>query len=254
MNAPSLIHDKVCRMRSKQVAFGFPYRATNEERGQIYLLADKLKTVNGGERISPLATMSELYSVCSSSERALLEKIRASDARQYGISAPYLGLFEPEPDYVAISNQRYYWDGEETFFPTVYLPPRIFESYQKLKAACQAETGRPLLICAGYRSPAFQLATFIAIYKLNDCDIESTVKRVVLPGFSQHGYPEAQAVDFLTEDGRPSDKNPLDFEATPEFAWLTKRAESYSWFLSYPRGNPEGLMYEPWHWQYKPKI
>ncbi|HEX7917653.1 D-alanyl-D-alanine carboxypeptidase family protein, partial [Rudaea sp.] len=35
---------------------------------------------------------------------------------------------------------------------------------------------------------------------------------------------------------------------SPAFAWLTKNAGTFGFAMSYPRGNPHALAYEPWHW------
>ena len=41
-----------------------------------------------------------------------------------------------------------------------------------------------------------------------------------------------------------------DFEGTAAFRWLHAHARDYGFPLSYPRGNPAGLAYEPWHWAF----
>ena len=38
------------------------------------------------------------------------------------------------------------------------------------------------------------------------------------------------------------------FDATEVFAWLTEHAGRSNFVLSYPRDNPFGIVYEPWHW------
>ena len=40
------------------------------------------------------------------------------------------------------------------------------------------------------------------------------------------------------------------FEATPAFDWLQRHAGASGFAMSYPRGNPHGIVYEPWHWRY----
>ena len=42
------------------------------------------------------------------------------------------------------------------------------------------------------------------------------------------------------------------FEATDAFAWLQAHAGEHGFHLSYPRDNPHGIVYEPWHWCWKP--
>jgi hypothetical protein len=38
------------------------------------------------------------------------------------------------------------------------------------------------------------------------------------------------------------------FEDTAAFAWLNAHAADHGYTLSFPRDNPEGYIYEPWHW------
>jgi D-alanyl-D-alanine carboxypeptidase len=63
------------------------------------------------------------------------------------------------------------------------------------------------------------------------------------PGFSEHH--SGRAVDLATP-GYPVLEEP--FEDSEAFAWLNRRAGEFGFRLSYPRGNPYGVIYEPWHW------
>ncbi len=63
------------------------------------------------------------------------------------------------------------------------------------------------------------------------------------PGYSEHH--SGRAVDFAVA-GLPVLTEA--FEKTPAFAWLTQHAAGFGYRLSYPRGNPYGYIYEPWHW------
>ncbi|MBT8145423.1 MAG: D-alanyl-D-alanine carboxypeptidase family protein, partial [Gammaproteobacteria bacterium] len=45
-----------------------------------------------------------------------------------------------------------------------------------------------------------------------------------------------------------------EFENTSAFQWLMAEAQSFGFILSYPRDNPWGIVYEPWHWCYQPDI
>ena len=38
------------------------------------------------------------------------------------------------------------------------------------------------------------------------------------------------------------------FAETKAYAWLDRHAASFGFTLSYPRDNPHGFIYEPWHW------
>tara|TARA_Y100000768_G_scaffold271524_1_gene207620 strand:+ start:287 stop:862 length:576 start_codon:yes stop_codon:yes gene_type:complete len=76
--------------------------------------------------------------------------------------------------------------------------------------------------------------------------IESILKENTLPGFSEHH--SGKAVDFLSDN---SYSLSVEFEKTKAFKWLTENANKYGFYLSYPKNNKDGIMYEPWHWMYK---
>jgi zinc D-Ala-D-Ala carboxypeptidase len=67
------------------------------------------------------------------------------------------------------------------------------------------------------------------------------------PNYSEHhtGY----AVD-LGDAGVPGANLNQGFENTPAFKWLKANAPRYSFELSFPQGNAQGVSYEPWHWRY----
>jgi D-alanyl-D-alanine carboxypeptidase len=66
------------------------------------------------------------------------------------------------------------------------------------------------------------------------------------PGFSEHHT--GRAVDIATPGSRPLTE---DFENTEAFQWLTTEAARFGFSMTYPRENPWGISYEPWHWSLK---
>jgi D-alanyl-D-alanine carboxypeptidase len=42
----------------------------------------------------------------------------------------------------------------------------------------------------------------------------------------------------------------VSFEETPAFQWLKDHAAFHSFELSFPKDNPQGVSYEPWHWRF----
>jgi D-alanyl-D-alanine carboxypeptidase len=66
------------------------------------------------------------------------------------------------------------------------------------------------------------------------------------PGYSEHHG--GRAVDLATP-GHPTIEEA--FEHSPAFAWLTAHAARLRLRLSYPRDNPHGIVYEPWHWYFE---
>jgi D-alanyl-D-alanine carboxypeptidase len=66
-----------------------------------------------------------------------------------------------------------------------------------------------------------------------------------LPGCSEHH--SGRALDLTTPGVEPLTEA---FERTDAFAWLTQSAAECGLRLSYPRDNPFGVIYEPWHWYF----
>ena len=66
--------------------------------------------------------------------------------------------------------------------------------------------------------------------------------------FSQSLNTCTQSLSIREVD--PFDVNCLEesFELTPAFAWLELNAADFSFTMSFPRNNDNGLLYEPWHW------
>ena len=73
--------------------------------------------------------------------------------------------------------------------------------------------------------------------------IEDILKVSAAPGYSEHH--SGRALDITTPG---YDVLEEVFEASPAFRWLEKNASHYRFRLSYPRDNPHGVVYEPWHW------
>ncbi|MBD2081129.1 M15 family metallopeptidase [Leptolyngbya sp. FACHB-17] len=67
------------------------------------------------------------------------------------------------------------------------------------------------------------------------------------PGYSEHhtGY----AID-IGDGNVPATNLSPDFEKTPAFQWLSKNATRFNFELSFPKGNKQGVTYEPWHWRF----
>ncbi|HEY9728051.1 MAG TPA: D-alanyl-D-alanine carboxypeptidase family protein, partial [Chroococcales cyanobacterium] len=40
------------------------------------------------------------------------------------------------------------------------------------------------------------------------------------------------------------------FEQTGAFKWLERNAAVYNFEMSFPKNNPQGVAYEPWHWRF----
>lgn len=99
---------------------------------------------------------------------------------------------------------------------------------------------------SGYRSHDYQLGIFERKLARGQSVAEILTVNAA-PGYSEHHG--GTALDIGTP-GEPAAEE--SFEATAAFAWLQANAAGHGFALSYPRGNPHGIAYEPWHWAYRP--
>ena len=125
------------------------------------------------------------------------------------------------------------------------LTPEAAECWQDMVAAANADQIL-LLIVSGFRSFEYQAGLIrnkiAAGQQIGDILAVNTA-----PGFSEHHT--GLAVDIATPGSRPLTE---DFENTEAFRWLQAEARRFGFSMTYPRGNPWGIIYEPWHWSLKP--
>ena len=97
---------------------------------------------------------------------------------------------------------------------------------------------------SGYRSHDYQLGIFER--KLaRGLTVAEILTVNAAPGYSEHH--SGRALDIGTLDEPPAEES---FENTAAFAWLRDNASAYGFVMSYPRDNPYGIVYEPWHWRF----
>lgn len=126
----------------------------------------------------------------------------------------------------------------------IQLAPGAAQAWTLMKAAAK-DDGITLVAHSGFRSVQRQAEIIHAKLKAGVA-IEDILKLVAAPGYSEHHT--GRAVD-IGVTGEP----PLTeaFAATPAFAWLGSHAARFGFRMSYPRDNPHGISYEPWHWYYR---
>ena len=108
------------------------------------------------------------------------------------------------------------------------------------------DEGVKIIAISGFRLIAYQEMLFqkaVAKYGSE----EAAVRWVGRPGRSEHHT--GLAVDLGEEDSPECDVEP-PFENTRAFRWLQTNAARFGFELSYPRDNPRGVHYEPWHWRF----
>jgi D-alanyl-D-alanine carboxypeptidase len=121
------------------------------------------------------------------------------------------------------------------------LTPSAAAKWDEMQAAAKADD-ITLLLVSGYRSVAYQAR--LIRKKINAGQTVSEILAVnAAPGHSEHHT--GRAVDIATPGSRPLTE---EFEESAAFGWLTENAATYGFSMSYPRNNPAGFVYEPWHW------
>ncbi|MBI2011062.1 MAG: D-alanyl-D-alanine carboxypeptidase family protein [Candidatus Colwellbacteria bacterium] len=220
------------------------------EKQLISVISERLEKEGEGREME-IIDFHSLFKLLNQGEKTVVIKFRDIDPRLYGFKAPYLGKQKIPRNLIAIRNQKYVYKGGSKKIETRYLPKPVYIAYQKLNAALYKDVKRKLLIESGYRSPARQLIVFLYYLNFHKFNFQKVVKRVAIPGYSEHGFPKSQAVDFITTDGIPNDENPREFAKTIEYKWLLKNANRFGFYESYPRNNKLGVTFEPWHWQFR---
>ena len=99
---------------------------------------------------------------------------------------------------------------------------------------------------SGYRSHDYQLGIFERKLARGQ-DMERILAVNAAPGYSEHH--SGRALDIGTPGEPPAEES---FERTLAFEWLAHHAHGHGFAMSYPRDNPHGIVYEPWHWCYSP--
>jgi D-alanyl-D-alanine carboxypeptidase len=122
--------------------------------------------------------------------------------------------------------------------------PETVQAYNRM-AKDARENGIQLKVIWAFRSTSTQLEHFREAQQKHGK--RNAIRWVAPPGFSEHHT--GWALDLGDETDPKADDNPL-FERTAAFRWLQKNARKYSFELSFPQQNWQGVSYEPWHWRF----
>ncbi|MDB9311850.1 D-alanyl-D-alanine carboxypeptidase family protein [Spirulina sp. CS-785/01] len=120
------------------------------------------------------------------------------------------------------------------------------EEYLAMVDAARRD-GIRLATLSGYRTVTEQEYLFFEVKEQRNQEASQRAEVSAPPGYSEHhtGY----AVD-IGDATVPSTHLTIAFEKTAAFRWLQNNAARFSFELSFPRDNPQGIQYEPWHWRY----
>lgn len=142
-----------------------------------------------------------------------------------------------EPEWLAYA-------GRDRFARPLWLTAGAARAWRAMRHAAAAD-GIALDAISGYRSHDYQLGIFERKLARGQA-LERILTVNAAPGYSEHHGGEA--LDIGTPGEPPAEES---FEATPAFAWLQAHAGGHGFVLSYPRGNRNGIVYEPWHWRFQ---
>jgi len=232
---------------------GLPQKDVAMVQRLLDKLAPLIKTREANSTLATL-TFDELYAPLDESESQFLKEFQNLDAKAVNVKIPFRGMATGKEPLVKIAGQRIRYvriqNGATREIGVQYLPEQVYKKSQEMMDAMERDIGKRLLIESGYRSSAYQLYLFVFYLSNHDYSIRETAKFVALPGFSEHGAPAHQAVDFINEFGINGENDPTEFDVLPEYAWLLAHAGEFGFVLSYPKTDQSGITYEPWHWRF----
>jgi D-alanyl-D-alanine carboxypeptidase len=123
------------------------------------------------------------------------------------------------------------------------LEPEAAASWTRMRDAATAD-GLTILAISGFRSVERQ-GEIIRVKLFRGEDIGAILRTIAAPGYSEHHT--GRALD-LGVPGEPALTE--GFALTEAYAWLMLHGPEYGFRLTYPKGNPHGIAFEPWHWCY----
>ncbi len=128
----------------------------------------------------------------------------------------------------------------------VKLRTNAAQKFSAMVASAQA-AGVVLLPLSGYRSIQDQNYLFFDVKAERGQVTTERAQVSAPPGYSEHhtGY----AIDF-GDGSQPETNLKTSFENSAAYRWLKANAAYYSFELSFPNHNPQGVSYEPWHWRF----
>ena len=141
-----------------------------------------------------------------------------------------------EPDRLALA-------GFDRYRRPMWLHVDAAHGWSQLQASALRD-GIALDAISGYRSHDYQLGIFDR-KRARGHSVDEILTVNAAPGYSEHH--SGLALDIGAPGEPPAEES---FERTAAFSWLGDHAADHGFHMSYPRGNPHGIVYEPWHWRY----
>jgi D-alanyl-D-alanine carboxypeptidase len=142
----------------------------------------------------------------------------------------------PEPAWLAFA-------GFDRYHRALWLQAGAARAWARMRAAALHDDV-VLEAISGYRGHDYQLGIFER-KRARGLAVDDILQVNAAPGYSEHH--SGRALD-IGAPGEPAAEE--SFERTTAFAWLQANAAGHGFTMSYPRGNPHGITYEPWHWSW----
>ncbi len=126
-----------------------------------------------------------------------------------------------------------------------FLDKTAANAFNRMKSDAKT-SGVELTIISGFRPIAQQEKFFLKQINKRGSK-EAAARFSAPPGYSEHhtGYAldigEGENIDTYIKS---------EFEYSEAYRWLVKNAHKYGFELSFPKNNPQGVSYEPWHWRF----
>jgi len=141
----------------------------------------------------------------------------------------------PEDDLVTLASN-----------PAIRLRTAAAEQFEAMQQAA-SQAGHTLVPLSGFRSQEEQEYLFFGIKAERGQHAHTRAEVSAPPGYSEHhtGY----AID-IGDAAQPGTHLNEGFSETEAFKWLQENATSFGFELSFLPNNPQGVVFEPWHWRY----
>lgn len=126
------------------------------------------------------------------------------------------------------------------------MRPTAAKKFLQMQAAAKAD-GIILTALSAFRDDKTQEHLFFDVKEQRVQDAAKRAEVSAPPGYSEHhtGY----AID-IGDGNAPVTNLETSFADTAAFRWLEQNALKYSFELSFPPDNEQGVSYEPWHWRF----
>ena len=118
-------------------------------------------------------------------------------------------------------------------------------AFRAMVAAAEKD-GVGIVPISGFRTVAYQQGLFSSAIKRYGSE-RGAAKWVAPPGYSEH---HTGFVLDVGDTAAPATDVKPEFEQTVAFKWLQQHAAQFNFELSFPKNNPQGVNYEPWHYRW----